>query len=139
MAIRTEALRQAIPQTREDGVSQIAAFPTSTVVATFDSRTEAVAAAVQLALENPAGSVWMATGDQAALKIRAARAARSVFNRLAGRLSDDEAFVEHVLSEAEREKTVLVVQPHDASATLARLAGARYVIEFGPWTTRPVR
>jgi hypothetical protein len=139
MAIRTETLRPVITHTREDGASQLAALPTGTVVAVFDSRVDAVGAAVQAAVESPDGRVWIATGEQAALKIRAARAARSFFSRLAGRLSDDEAFVQHVLAEAERDKTVVVVQPHDASATLSRLAGARHVIEFGRWTTRPVR
>ena len=139
MAVRTESLHLSIPLARDEAGSGLAALPSGTVVAVFDSRVEAVATAVQLAVENPNGSVWIATGEQAALKIRAARAARSFLTRLAGRLSDDEAFVQHVLGEAEGDKTVLVVQPDDASATLSRLAGARHVIEFGRWTTRPLR
>ena len=110
-----------------------------TFVAVFDSRMDAVSTAVQLAVENPEGSVWIATGAPAALKIRAARAARSFLQRLISGLSDDEIFVRHVIAQAQADKTVLVVQPRDSQATLARLAGARHVVEFGRWTTRPLR
>ncbi len=139
MAIRTESLHVVLPAARAEAGSRLAALPTGTVVAVFDSRIDAVSTAVQLAVENPDGSVWIATGAQAALKIRAARAARSVFHRLISGLSDDEVFVQSVIDQAERDKTVLVVQPRDSRTTLSCLAGARHVVEFGRWTTRPVR
>jgi len=139
MAIRTESLQLSVPRARAEAGSRLAALPSGTVVGVFDSRVDAVSTAVQLAVENPDGSVWIATGAQAAMKIRAARTARSFIHRLVSGLSDDEVLVSHVIAQAERDKTVLVVQPRDADATLARLAGARHVIEFGRWTTRPVR
>ena len=139
MAIRSESLRIVVPRPHAERGSHLAALPSGTVVAVFNSRVDAVGTAVQLAVENPDGSVWIATGAQAALKIRAARAARSILHRLFSGFSDDEAAVRRVIVEADRDKTVLVVQPRDARATLARLAGARYIVEFGRWTTRPIR
>ena len=103
MAIRTESLRLAVPHAQAESGRHLAALPAGAIVAMFDSRTEAVGAAVQLAIENPDGSVWIATGAQAGMKIRAARAARSLLRRLMSGLSDDEALVQQVIAAAARD------------------------------------
>ena len=139
MAIRTESLQLAPPQARAHAVSHLAALPSGAVVAVFDSRVDAAGSAVHLAAENPDRSAWIATGAQAALKVRAAREARSFLHRLIGGLSDDEAAVQRVIDQAEAGSTVLVTVSRDASTTLSRLAGARHVVEFGRWTTRTLR
>jgi hypothetical protein len=139
MAIRTESIRLALPESQVEAGDSLAALPVGVIVAVFDSRTEAVGAAVQLAVDDPDGSVWIASGAEAGMRIRVARAARSFLHRLVSGISDDDALVQRVIAEAERDKTVLVVQPDGAKASLARLAGAHHVIEFGRWTTRPLR
>ena len=65
MAIRSQSLNIALPQTRATASARLAALPNGTIVAVFDSRVDAVGTAVQLAVENPDGSVWIATGAQA--------------------------------------------------------------------------
>ena len=140
MAIRIETLATpARQQARAEAGNALAALPSGTVVAVFDSRVDAVGAAVQLAVENADDNVWIGPGAQAALKIRASRNARSFFQRLVSGLSDDEAVIRRVIVQAESDKTVLIVRPRDARVTLSRLAGARHVVEFGRWATRPLR
>jgi hypothetical protein len=139
MAIRTETLNIVIPTARAESAGRLAALPTGSIVAVFDSHTEAVRTAVQLSMENGEGLVWVATGAQAAIEIRATRARRSFFQKLAGALSDDEVFVDHILDEAEHDRTVLVVRPNNARDALSCLAGARHVIGFGRWTTSRIR
>lgn len=139
MAIRTQTINQARPREGQSADDRLAALPNGVTVAVYDSRIDAAGAAVQLSVESPEGSVWLASGADACRAIRSARDARPLLQRIAGSLSDDDMFVESVIAASGRGLTVLVVRPCGAAETLSRLADARHVFEFGRWTTRQVR
>ena len=139
MAIRTHTLattgHRPIAEVRGDA---LAALPAGSIAAVFDSWAEAADVAARLAVEHPTAGGWLATGAQAAARIRAARASRPLLSRVAGHLSDDEAVVNELVAAAAGGATVLVVGRPE-STKLPPLPGARHVTEFGQWTIRVIR
>jgi len=138
MAIRTHTIEGiARKASRDSAAGKLAAFPAGSIVGVYQNRIDAVGAAVQISVESPETKVWVASGEEASFKIRAARSARSLLAKLAGGLSDDEAFVEHIVDQARTGQAFLVLHADDRDY-LPRLTGASHVVEFGRWTTREV-
>ena len=138
MAIRTHTVEGiARKASRDSATAKLAALPAGSIVGVYQNRVDAVGAAVQISVDSPETRVWVASGEEASLKIRTARSARSLLTKLAGGLSDDEAFVEHIVDQARTGQAVLILNA-DGRDYLPRLAGASYVVEFGRWTTREV-
>ena len=139
MAIRTQTIEGiARKASCDSAANQLAAFPAGSIVGIYQNRVDAVGAAVQISVDSPDTRVWVAFGEEASFKIRAARSTRSLLAKLAGGLSDDEAFVEHIVDQARTGQAVLVLHT-DGRDYLPRLAGASHVVEFGRRTTREVR
>jgi len=98
MAIRTQIIEGiARKASRDSAANQLAALPAGSIVGVYQNRVDAVGAAVQISVDSPDTRVWVASGEEASFKIRAARTTRSFLAKLAGGLSDDEAFVEHIV------------------------------------------
>jgi hypothetical protein len=138
MAIRTHTVEGIARKASHDSATaKLAALPAGSIVGVYQNRVDAVGAAVQISVDSPETRVWVASGEEASFKIRAARSARSLLTKLAGGLSDDEAFVEHIVDQARTGQAVLVLSA-DGRDYLPQLAGASHVVEFGRWTTREV-
>jgi hypothetical protein len=138
MAFRTHTLPGiARKASRDFAAESLAALPAGTIVGMYTNRLDAVGAAVQLSVDDPDARLWLASGEEASVKIRAARRARSLFMKLAGGLSDDEALVERIVAGTSRGQAVLVLEASGRNY-LRRFATASHVVQFGHWTTREI-
>jgi hypothetical protein len=129
-------MRLQTPEQRAAIRSQaLAALPTGTVVAVFESTDDAGHAAVQLLTNDPDTCMWLRGGKQACAAIREARAERSLLIRLLRGFGDEELMVREVLRQADDGRCVLVV--HDSKAAwLDVLRDASHIYQFGLWTIR---
>ena len=136
MTIRSAALRtSAIADTPSTSArQQLAALPSGSVVAIFDTRVDAANAALQASVHE-ADAVWLARGSVAAEAIREARARRGRASKVIAGLSDEEQFVQLVIKQADAGRS-LVVSRGVPAEVMARCGGVREVVSFGRWTVK---
>ncbi|MGE0057871.1 MAG: hypothetical protein AB7P33_10210 [Dehalococcoidia bacterium] len=138
MAMHGAGVRLHIPDDRTTTRSDVlAALPSGTLVATFRSRSDAGAAAIQLRTNDPDLCLWLRSGHEASAAIRGARAGRSFLMRILRGFGNEELMVREVLRRADEGESVLVVRDNTAR-TLKALNQAAHIYRFGVWTTRPL-
>ncbi len=115
----------------------LAALPTGSLVAIFESRSDASAAAVQLLTNDPDLCLWLRSGREASTAIRAARSGRSLLMRILRGFGNEELQVREVLRRADQGRSVLIVRDSKARS-LKALNEATHIYRFGVWTTRPL-
>lgn len=138
MAMHEAEIRLRTPDNGATTRSEaLAALPAGTLVAIFETRSDASAAAVQLLTNDPDLCLWLRPGREAAAAIRAARSRRSLLMRILRGFGNEELQVREVLRQADEGRSVLVVRDK-SSRSLNALDEATHIYRFGVWTTRPL-